>query len=38
VTPRQIEEAEAALPIDELVETAVAAAEVEEFRMKSEET
>src|SRR5207248_1109288 len=38
VTPRQIEEAEAALPIDELVEFAVAAAEVEEFKLKTEET
>jgi thiamine biosynthesis protein ThiI len=31
VTPRQIEEAEALLPIDELVDATVAAAEVEEF-------
>jgi thiamine biosynthesis protein ThiI len=32
VKPRQIEEAEAALPIEELVDLAVAAAEVEEFK------
>jgi thiamine biosynthesis protein ThiI len=37
VTPRQIEEAEAALPIDELVETAAKAAEVEEFKLESKE-
>jgi thiamine biosynthesis protein ThiI len=36
VTPRQIEEAEALLPIDELVEATVAAAEVEEFTLKSQ--
>jgi len=35
VTPRQIEEAEAALPIDELVETAAKAAEAEEFTLES---
>ncbi len=35
VTPRQIEEAEAALPIDDLVNAAAAAAEVEEFNLKS---
>jgi tRNA uracil 4-sulfurtransferase len=33
VKPRQIEEAETALPIDELVNLAVAAAEVEEFKI-----
>jgi thiamine biosynthesis protein ThiI len=33
VTPRQIEEAEQLLPIDELVAAAVSAAEVEEFRL-----
>jgi thiamine biosynthesis protein ThiI len=32
VTPRQIEEAERLLPIDQLVDAAVSAAEVEEFR------
>ena len=32
VTPRQIEEAERLLPIDQLVDSAVSAAEVEEFR------
>ena len=32
VTPRQIEEAEALLPIDDLVSAAVAASEVEEFK------
>ncbi len=32
VTPRQIEEAEALLPIDELVEAAAKAAEVEEYK------
>jgi len=32
VTPRQIEEAEALLPVEELVDSAVAAAEVEEFK------
>jgi len=32
VKPQQIEQAEAALPIDELVELAVAAAELEEFK------
>jgi tRNA uracil 4-sulfurtransferase len=36
VTPRQIEEAEALLPVDELVEAAASAAEVEEFKLKSE--
>jgi thiamine biosynthesis protein ThiI len=36
VTPRQIEEAEALLPIDELVEATVAAVDVEEFTLKSE--
>jgi len=35
VTPRQIEEAEAGLPIDAMVDTAVAAAEVEEFKLES---
>jgi thiamine biosynthesis protein ThiI len=35
VKPRQIEEAEAALPIDQLVDLAVAAAEVEEFKINS---
>lgn len=35
VTPRQIEEAEAGLPIDEMVDAAVAAAEVEEFKLES---
>ena len=33
VTPRQIEEAEQRLPIDELVAAAVSAAEVEDFRL-----
>jgi len=32
VTPRQIEEAEAGLPVEELVESAAKAAEVEEFK------
>jgi thiamine biosynthesis protein ThiI len=35
VTPRQIEEAEAALPIDAMVDTAAAAAEVQEFKLES---
>jgi len=37
VTPRQIEDAEAALPIEELVESAAKAAEVEEFKLESKE-
>ena len=36
VTPRQIEDAEALLPIDDLVDATVAAAEVEDFTLKSE--
>jgi thiamine biosynthesis protein ThiI len=35
VTPRQIEEAEALLPIDEMVDAAAAAAEVQEFKLES---
>jgi thiamine biosynthesis protein ThiI len=35
VTPRQIEDAEARLPIEELVDSAVAAAEVEEYKFPS---
>jgi thiamine biosynthesis protein ThiI len=35
VTPRQIEEAEAGLPISEMVDAAVAAAEVQEFTLES---
>ena len=37
VTPRQSEDAEAALPIEELVESAAKAAEVEEFKLESKE-
>jgi tRNA uracil 4-sulfurtransferase len=38
VTPRQIEEAEARLPIEELVDSAVAAAEVAEYKFPAKET
>jgi tRNA uracil 4-sulfurtransferase len=38
VTPRRIEDAEAALPIDELVQSAVAAAGVEDFRFPDQAT
>jgi hypothetical protein len=33
VTPRQIEEAEQLLPIEELVQAAASAADVEQFRL-----